>query len=137
MGYPKDYIGISVSRDTHQRVKDLKKGPDETFDSVVNKLLDLEEKYASKPEVFEYEYICDDVSKLFKVEFGERTIMSYFNPLSNNFEKDITVWQLVNELSEKDMESFVRFIIKDSSLYLLYDMGEEMRFNDIHIRRVS
>ena len=136
MGYPKNYIGISVSRETHQRIKDLKENPDDTFDSVLNKLLDLEEKYADEPEVFEYEYYTSYCSKLFKVEFGKKTVLSYFNPKSNMFEKDIRAWQEVNPLSEDDLNSFIGFIVKDSSLWLLYDMENEVRINNIHIMRV-
>lgn len=136
MGYPKNYIGISISRETHQRIKDLKKNPDDTFDSVVNKLLDLEEKYSDEPEVFEYEFCTDYVTKLFKVEFGEKTSLTYFDPKSNLFEKDISVWQRVNPLSKEDLNSFIGFIVKDSSLWLLYDMDKEVQINNVHIVRV-
>ena len=52
------------------------------------------------------------------------------------FEKDIRAWQEVNPLSEDDLNSFIKFIVKDSSLWLLYDMEKEIQFNDIHIVRV-
>lgn len=136
MGYPKNYIGIQVSRQTHQRLKDLKENPDVTFDSVVNKLLDLEEKYATEAESYEYEYLTEHTSKLFRITFDEKVTIAYYNSVSNSFEKDIMAWQSVDALSEDELNSFVRFIVKDSSLYLLYDMDSELVINDVMIKRV-
>lgn len=131
MPYPGDYTGVQIRRETHQRIANLKEG-DETFDSVVNRLLDLEEKYADNTEEYEYSYL----SKVFKVVFSDKVDILYFNPRTNGFEKDISVWQSVDALSEEELDSFVKFIVKDSSLWLLYDMESELQLNDIHIRRV-
>ena len=131
MPYPGDYTGVQIRRETHQRIANLKRDG-ETFDSVVNKLLDLEEKYSDNTEEYEYSYL----SKVFKVIFSDKVDILYFNPVTNSFEKDITVWQSVDALSEEELDSFVKFIVKDSSLWLLYDMESELQLNDIHIRRV-
>ena len=135
MGYPADYTGVRIDRTTHRRLKRLKE-KDESFDSVLNRLLDLEDKYSEKVESFEYAYVCNGISKVFKVIFDEKVTIEYFNPKSNEFVMDIRAWQSVDALSEEELDSFVRFIIKDSSLWLLYDMEKEIQFNDIHIVRV-
>lgn len=135
MAYPKGYTGVQIHRSTHQRLKNLKKDG-ESFDSVLNKLLDLEDKYTDKKEEYNYAYCTQNSSKAFKVVFSDKTSITYFNQVTNMYEKDIRAWQEVNPLSEEELDSFIRFIVKDSSILLLYDMEEKLTLNDITIERV-
>lgn len=138
MTYPKDYIGISISQDTHQRLVNLKIDENETFDSVVNKLLDLEDKYTEIPEeIYEYEYMLNDgTSKLFRITFTEKAEIEYYNRKNFKFEKSIRAWYTGNRISEFELKKFVRFIVKESNLYVLYEMGKELTQNGVWIKRV-
>lgn len=138
MTYPKDYIGISISPDTHQRLVNLKIDENETFDSVVNKLLDLEDKYTEIPkEIYEYEYMLKDgTSKLFRITFTEKAEIEYYNRKNFKFEKSIRAWYTGNRISEFELNNFVRFIVKESNLYVLYEMGKELTQNGVWIKRV-
>lgn len=138
MTYPKNYIGISISPDTHQRLIDLKTSDKETFDSVVNKLLDLEDKYTEIPkEVYEYEYMLSEgKSKLFRITFHDKVTIEYYNRRTFKFEKSIKAWYTGNRISELELNNFIRFIVKESNLYVLYEMDDEIVQNNIWIKRV-
>ena len=129
------FISVAVSEKTHQRLAKLK--GEDTFDTVVNKLLELEETYNLPEETMEFEYMLDtDKSKLFRVIFGDTTTIEYYNRKKFVFEKDIRAWFTGTRISDSDLNAFIRFIIKDSNLMLLYDMDEELVLNDIWIKRV-
>ena len=137
MSYPKNYIGISISPEVHQRLVNLKENDNETFDSVVTKLLDLEDKYSELPvETYEYEYIIDNGSKLFRVTFSDKVEIEYYNRKEFNFEKSIKAWYTGNRISEEELNSFIRFIVKESNLYVLYEMDNEILQNNVWIKRV-
>jgi hypothetical protein len=130
------YMGVPISEETHQRLTKLK-GENDTFDDVVNKLLELEETYNMPEETMEYEYILPNgKTKVFRVVFGDKTKIEYYNRRKYDFEKDIRAWFTGERISDSEINSFIRFIVKDSNLMLLYDMDEELVLNDIHIRRV-
>ena len=135
MAYSKNYIGVPVSEETHQRLAKLK--GEDTFDTVVNKLLELEETYNVPEETMEYEYmLSNEKSKLFRVIFGDKIVIEYYNRKEFKFEKDIRAWFNGNQISNSEIDSFIRFIVKTSNLRLLYDMDKELVLNDIWIRRV-
>jgi len=138
MTYPKNYIGISVSPETHQRLCNLKSSDKETFDSVVNKLLDLEDKFTDMPtEIFEYEYILNNgKSKLFRVIYSDKVTIEYYNRKKFQFEKSITAWYTGNRISEEELNQFIRFIVKESNLHVLYEMDDGIMQNDVWIKRV-
>ena len=138
MGYPNDYIGIAVSQETHQRLLTLKQNYNEiNFDSVVNKLLDLEEKYNPPTETFEYELMLNKrKSKLFRVTYSNKIDIEYWNNNTKNFEKDIKAWFTGYKISQKDLDNFIKFIIKNSNVGLLYEMEDELVQNGVWIKRV-
>lgn len=136
MPYPKNYIGISISEETHQRLTNLKRDG-ETYSDVLENLLNLEEKYTVRTETFEYEYMLkNQKTKLFRVTFSDKVTIEYYNRKTFKFEEDIRAWYTGNRISEEELNSFIRFIVKESNLYVLYEMDEELVINDIWIRRV-
>lgn len=136
MPYPKNYIGISISEETHQRLTNLKRDG-ETYSDVLENLLNLEEKYTVRTETFEYEYMLkNQKTKLFRVTFSDKVTIEYYNRKTFKFEEDIRAWYTGNRISEDELNSFIRFIVKESNLYVLYEMDEELVINDIWIRRV-
>ena len=138
MAYPNNYIGIAVSRETHQRLKSLKEEYNEiNFDSVVNRLLDLEEQYNIPTQTFEYELmITSTKSKLFRITYANEIVIEYWNSKKFEFEKDIKAWFTGYRIPKKDMDSFIKFIIKDANLGVLYEMDKEIVQNGVWIRRV-
>jgi len=138
MAYPSDYIGIAVSQETHQRLSSLKKQYNEiNFDSVVNKLLDLEEKYNPPTQTFEYELMLKNhKSKLFRVTYSDKIDIEYWNSDSLSFEKDIKAWFTGYKIPQRDLDAFIKFIIKDTNLGVLYEMDEEIVQNNVWITRV-
>lgn len=136
MPYPKNYIGISISEETHQRLTNLKRDG-ETYSDVLENLLNLEEKYTVRTETFEYEYMLkNQKTKLFRVTFSDKVTIEYYNRKTFKFEEDIRAWYTGNRISEDELNSFIRFIVKESNLYVLYEMDEELVINDLWIRRV-
>lgn len=138
MTYPSDYIGIAISQETHRRLSELKEKNNEiNFDSVVNRLLDLEEKYNMPTETFEYELMINSKkSKLFRVTYSDKVTIEYWNSNKLAFEKDIKVWFTGYKIPSNDLNAFIKFIIKDSNLGLLYEMENELVQNGVWIKRV-
>lgn len=129
-------ITIAVQDETHKRLGLLKK-TDETFDEVISRLLDLDDKYNPIDIIYEYEYMLkNQKSKLFRVIFGEKVSIEYYNRRIHEFESNIKAWNTGNNISEEELDSFIRFIIKESNLYVLYEMDEELVLNDVWIKRV-
>ena len=121
---------------THERLFNLKKDKKESFDSVVSRLLDMDDKYTSKVEEYEYEYLVGEKSKLFRVIYSDTILIEYWNSSVFKFEKNIRAWQHGEKLSESEIDSFIRFIVMESNLYVLYEMGDDLTQNDVHIKRV-
>lgn len=138
MGYPKNYKSIMVSQETHQRIHSLKKQYNEiNVDSVINRLLDLEELYNIPSETFEYELMLKaHKSKLFRVTFSDKIDIEYWNSNDFKFVKDIKAWFTGYKIPQTDLDAFIKFIIKDSNLALLYEMDEEIVLNGVWIKRV-
>lgn len=137
MGNSKNLHTVHIQSKTHKRLHNLKTNPGETFDSVVSRLLDLEDKYNPISETFEYEYLLpDNRSRLFRVTYSDKISIEYYNRKSFEFENNIRAWAFPNDLSEQELDLFIRFIIKESNLYVLYEMDKELVQNNIKIRRV-
>ena len=136
MGNSKNLKGINVSQKTHERLLNLKREED-TFDDVVSRILDMDDKYNVKEETYEYEYILKNhKSKLFRVTYSDKIHIEYYNRNTFEFEDNISAWYTGNRISEDDLNSFIKFIVKESNLYVLYEMEEELLLNDVWIKRV-
>lgn len=136
--YPKNYIGISISEETHNRLTKLRDTHNEpTYDAVLNKLLDLEEKYNPPTETYEYEYqINNGNSKLFKITFADTVKIEYYNYKTHTFEENIQAWFTGERISDKEIDLFVKFIIKTSSILQLYEMDNEIVTDTIWISKL-
>ena len=136
MAYSEQYISVPISEETHARLSKLK--GEDTFDTVVNNLLELEETYNMPEETVEYEYyLKNGKTKVFHVIFGNTTTIEYYNRRTHKFEQDIRAWFTGNRISDAEIDAFIRFIVKDSNLLLLYDIEDELVLNDIRIRKVK
>ena len=134
MGFPSNYTTITVSRETKQRLVQLK--GEDTFDNVISNLLDLEERYNLPTEIIEYEYQIKEGSKLFRVTYSDKVKIEYCNRKELKWESDIKAWFTGARISDDELNSFIRFIIKDANLMLLYECDDELNWNDIYISKV-
>lgn len=140
---------IFVQPETHKRLNDLKQDS-ETFDGLINRLLDLEDRFNPIEEVFEYEYIYlaettkesdgkiipNYQSRLFRVIYGETIKKQFYSMKSHDFEDNIEAWNYFPSMPMGAIDSFIKFIIKESNLYVLYEMEDELVQNNIWIKRV-
>ena len=129
--------GINVAQDTHQKLVQLKKD-DETFEDLIKRILDMEDKFNPKDDIiYEYEYVFGDVSRLFLVMFGDSIKIKYYSQRENRFESNIRAWNSKMTVPEDVLNSFISFIVKESNLYVLFEMDKELIQNNIHIKRVG
>lgn len=126
---------INVSIDTKKKLSELKRDGD-TFNDVITRLLDLEDKYNPIDIVFEYEYQLFEGTRLFRVIFSDKVKIQYYSMKTHKFKNDIAAWNDVEKVPQQEMEDFIRFIVKESNLYVLYEMDKELVQNNIWIRRV-
>ena len=129
--------GINVAQDTHQKLVQLKKD-DETFEDLIKRILDMEDKFNPKDDIiYEYEYVFGDDSRLFLVMFGDSIKIKYYSQRENRFESNIRAWNSKMTVPEDVLNSFISFIVKESNLYVLFEMDKELIQNNIHIKRVG
>ena len=137
MGYSGDFKKIPVRKETHKRLLKLKENGDCTFNDVVRKLLDFEDRNNMPKKIYEYEYLLENgQSKLFRIIYSDSISIEYYNYRTHDFERNIKAWTTGNYVSEHEIYSFIHFIVQENSLYELYEMDEELVQNDIFIRRV-
>ena len=135
MGFPSDYHTVHVSEETKKRLTKLK--GNDTYDTVVRKLLELEDKYNTITETYEYELMLqNNESKLFRVTYSDEIDIEYWNSRSYSFEKDIRAWFTGYRISQKELDNFIKFIIKTANLMVLYEMEDELIQNGVWIKRV-
>ena len=101
-------------------------------------------------EIFEFEYIFKDgtfkehenkkipnyQSRLFRVVYGETIKKQFYSMKSHDFEDNIEAWNYFPQMPMRAIDSFIKFIIKESNLYVLYEMEDELVQNNIWIKIV-
>ena len=128
---------INVSHSTYERLAALKQGND-TFNDVVTKILDLEDKYNQKDESIEFEYVTPTNLKMFKVVYSENeTQIFYYNVAKKRFEKSIKAWDTYLSISKEEKDEFLKFILNENNQVLLRFMGEELSYGNFIIHKVG
>lgn len=130
---------VNITVETHKKLVALKQSKSETFNDVLVKLLDLEDKYNPRDDIiYEYEYIFEGGSRTFLVMFGTNNVkIKYYSQREHRFESNIRAWNSKASVPSDILDLFISFIVKDSNLYVLYEMEEELIINGVHIRRVG
>ena len=132
---PPHMQGMTLPQSTYDKLIALKK-PDENFDDVVRKLVEIDLKYHPFKEVVEYEFLTMDNSKVFRVTYGDgKPLVEYYNP--NGWDKHISAWEYYPAISEEDKELFIEFIIKPNSFIILQDIGDSIDYGDFIIRKIG
>ena len=137
---------IKISKETHAKLSELKKNDTDTFNNVVSRLVDLELEFNPPGDIiYEYEYEFQDgkfrngrpkySTRLFRVIFGDEVKIEY-HYRNGEFQKDIKAWNGLGVMPEEAMNNFIKFIIKESSMYILFEMGGELMTDNIWIKRV-
>lgn len=136
---------INISKETHAKLSELKKDKNDTFNNVVSRLVELELGFNPQDITYEYEYEFRDgtyrngrpkfSTRLFKVTFGDEVTIEY-HYRNNEFQKDIKAWNGLGRMPDEAMNDFIKFIIKESSIYVLFEMGEELMIDNVWIKRL-
>ncbi len=129
---------VNISHETHSTLQTLKKEMEvNSFNEVIGKLLDFEFEFNPQDIIYEYEYIFSRQStRLFRVIYGDDVTIEYYSPREHEFKKDIKAWNSLEEVPTAAMNKFIKFIIKESSVYVLFEMESELVQNNIWIKRV-
>lgn len=126
--------GMTIAASTHEKLTALKK-EDETYDSVIQRLIQMDQKYNPQPTMMEFEFSTYDISKVFRIVFnGNSHKFEYYG--KNKFESSISAWENYPPISKKDKELFIEFKVQEKSFRLLQDMGASMDFDGFRIRRL-
>ena len=126
--------GMTIAASTHAKLTELKK-EDETYDEVIQRLIQMDQKYNTKTTVQEYEFSTYDISKVFRVIFkGNSHKVEYYG--KGGFQSSISAWESYPSISQEDKELFISFKVQEKSFRLLQDMGESMDFKGFRIRRL-
>lgn len=134
--YPKDYAGISITEETHQRLTRLRDMYNEaTYDVVLNKLLDLEEQFVNPSipaQIFEFEYVIREGTKLFRVIYADTITIEFYNYNSLQFEDTIDAWFTGVKIEPDEIGLFVKAMSNEETMKELYERGDYY-FNVDHI----
>lgn len=131
---PEHIQGMTIAASTHAKLTSLKK-ENETYDEVIQRLIQMDQKYNPQTTIQEFEYSTYDISKVFRVIFkGNTHKIEYYG--RNGFQSSISAWENYPPISEEDKELFIEFKVQEKSFRLLQDMGSSMDFNGFRIRRL-
>ena len=135
MGYVDRTQGLTIAESTYNKLKSLKQDG-ETFDDVVRKLVDMDQKYNIHDETIEFEFLTETNSKVFRVIFENNAHkVEYWNKTS--FSNSIRAWNNYPSISDEDKELFISFIVKETSFNLLKSIDGAADFGNFIIRRVG
>ena len=131
-------VVIRLTFKTKKLLDTLKYNDSETYDSVISRLLYLEEKYNSTDLTQEYEICIDDESRLFRVDWNRDSYtIYYYDSHAHEWSGNIIVWE--NGLTS-DVQLFVdallSLVANDSFRALLLGMGKRLEFDGYSIRKL-
>ena len=130
-----DYSGIDVTVSTREKLNSLKKDG-ETYDDVINRILDMEDQYNPvKLDITrEYEYHYKESRKLFRIHFfEEKYTLTFYDDISHEYKENIDAWNAPADM----INNFIIFITKESSIILLLDLEDMVNFGDYCIKAIS
>ena len=131
-----DMQGMTVAASTHEKLTKLKRD-DETYDSIIRKLIDMDQKYNYQSKTIDYEFLTYNISKVFRVTFDKNKHTVEYYSHGNVYEKNISAWNSYPPISNEDKDLFIGFIVQEKSFRLLQDMGESIDFGEFMIRRIG
>ena len=132
-------ISFNISLETKEKLDELKYA-EESYDSVLQKLLYFEEKYNTNVDIVaEYELCFDDVSKLIQIHWlnNSYTIL-YYNDIGHTWSNSASVWN--QGCSDDDIamliDRFLSLMARDDVRPLLIDLEDEMVLDGLTIKRL-
>lgn len=133
-------IKLNLSYETKDKLSNLKLNQNESYDSVIQRLLFLEEKFNGRDQTvtYEYEIFIDDNSKLFKVEWlHDSYIIYYYDTRNHTWGKTATSWgSCDDELVSSFVDALLLLFAKDDARALLMNLTGEISLDGYSVKKL-
>lgn len=129
--------GMTLPLSTYNKLYELRKNKGFTsWNEVVLKLIEMDQKYNRLEKTIEYEFITLTNSKVFRVTFGSsKPLVEYYNP--KGWDTHISAWDNYPKISKEDKDLFITFIVNSNSFVELQNIGLSIDKGDFIIRKVG
>ncbi len=125
------HISLKVPEKTYNRITNLKKIYNCSYDEMINKIIEKELMNNYIIDIHDFMFITEKNEYYFRILFRKHdTIIEYLNP--EGFIREKKNWIIQGH----DKTLFTRFIRKEGSLELLKNMGNSMEFDKFIIVRM-
>ena len=125
-----------LEKSVYDKLKQLKK-PNETFDDVINNLINIDKKYNTLEKTLEFSFETETTCKNFRITYGNNDpLIEYYNP--KGWSNHISAWDNYPRIHDNDKDLFINFILDKSNVIKLQnlDVNEfigKFEFNIIRI----
>ena len=134
-------INIQMKYSTKNRLENIKLNKNESYDSVIQRLLYLEEKYnsADVDVTYEYEIFIDDMSKLFKIRWlNDSYIIYYYDYRNHDWSRSASAWGSSDDDTVSLFIDRLLFLLaKDDARALLMNMTTELVLEGYSIKKIQ
>ena len=135
----KTTINVHMTYGTKAQLDRLKLFKDESYDSVVQRLLYLEEKYNQNVDVeYEYEICIADESRLFKVHWlTDSYIIYYYSRIHHEYTNSVEAWgSMDNDMNGLFADRLLSLFARDDCRKLLIDLKGTLSLDGYSIRKL-
>lgn len=133
-------VSVNMSYATKDKLSKLKYNQNESYDSVISRLLFLEEKFNSRDQsvAYEYEIFIDDMSKLFKVEWSHDSyILYYYDSTAHEWSDSAKAWSSSeDEVVSSFVDALLMLLAKDDARALLMNMRGELELGGYTVKKL-
>lgn len=133
-------IHTSISYATKDRLEALKLNKNESYDSVIQRILYLEEKFNSRDldVTYEYEIFIDDLSKLFKIRWlHDSYIIYYYDYRNHTWSRSATAWGSGDDDTVSLFVDRLLFLLaKDDARSMLMNMTDELVLDGYCVKKL-
>ena len=119
-----DVVHSVVRKDVLVKLNPLRRYG-ETYNDIIYKLILIDKKYRPISEIFEYVFVTDKTSKVFRLIFNFDDYKLEYYSYDTGYVDDISVWDNFPKISDFEKDLFLKFTqSKDFSSKLYYLTGE-------------
>ena len=131
-------VHVRLSQDTKDLLTDMKYNKNESYDSVIQRMLYIEEKYNSIDIQHEYELHIDDTFKVFKIHFKDGLYnIYYYDGINHEWNNSAKVWCVSDDESDNlFVDRLLSLMSRDDAVPLLLDMTGELSFEGYSVKKI-
>ena len=133
-------VSVNMSYETKDRLAGLRLNKNESFDSVLQRLLFIEEKFNSRDLNIsnEYEIYIGDESRLFRIDWSHDSyIIYYYDNTNHDWSSSIEAWgSCDDDVVSSFADALLLLMAKDDARALLMNMRGELELDGYTVKKL-